>query len=79
MSAATFARYIAHGRAAIATHPDIAGLDEDTAAVDTIASILHAVCDTFDANPGRRGRALLERAWECYTGDHEELEEGVWL
>lgn len=88
----TFNRYIRDGRKAVETHPDLrpSGVEFETAAVDTIASVLHAL----DADAGLtpelarfragsmdgvlRGErfATLERAWRSYVGDFEDIERG---
>lgn len=81
---ATFLRYIAHGEAAVETHPDYQrGLEDlETAAVDTIASILHAIdsergltLSSLAAHgPATYAADILEQALRAYEGDFEDLE-----
>ncbi len=70
-----FDKYIAHGLAALATHPDWEfDIDKETAAADTIASVLHAIyrrdpfCDVAEA-----AHELLERAMRSFVGDYEDM------
>lgn len=91
-----FGRYIEQGREAVATHPDrvaeggdtIGEIDFQTAAIDTIASILHALDDEDGARPEAAREAagamdgpargpmfgILEAAWRSYVGDFEDIE-----
>jgi hypothetical protein len=71
-----FQRYIDHGERALLTHPDYlsGSIDKETAAADTVASILHAVygrAPLHDIMEDAHG--LLERASRSFDGDYEDI------
>jgi len=72
----TFQRYIEQGTRAVRTHPDFDALaDFTTSAVDTMASILHAM--EYEAEHGKADDSfdvdeVLARVHRSYDGDFED-------
>jgi hypothetical protein len=78
MTYQTFQRYIDDGWHVIRSHPDYdqRGLiDAETAAVDMIASTLHAIYGTRPLGTiDDDAQAMLDRAFRSFCGDYEDLE-----
>lgn len=70
-----FQDYIEQGQRAIETHPDYPhGVDSDTAAVDTIVSVLHTVYGRKPLSEVMEDAfGLLERASRSFEGDYEDI------